>query len=67
MSGVQAVEEEPAFAAVMGERRSRWGGHPDYQSAGQALAMEAALKQAGFTEVGAIWQHFENRVLVAIR
>lgn len=63
----QAVEEEPAFAAVIADRRSRWGGHPDYHSAGQALAMEAALKQAGFSEVGTIWQHFENRVLVAIR
>jgi hypothetical protein len=29
--------------------------------------MEAALKQAGFTEVGTIWQRFENRVLVAVR
>ena len=63
----QAVEEEPAFAVLMAERRSRWGGHPDYRSAGQALAMEAALKDAGFTEVGTIWQHFENRVLVAVR
>ena len=63
----QAVDEEPAFAALMAERRSRWGGHPDYRSAGQALAMEAALKQARFTEVGTIWQHFDNRVLVAVR
>lgn len=63
----QAAEEEPAFAALMAERRSRWGGHPDYRSAGQALAMEAALKQAGFTEVGTVWQQFENRVLVAVR
>ena len=63
----QAVEAEPAFASLMAERRSRWGGHPDYHSAGQALAMEAALKRAGFSEVGTIWQHFENRVLVAIR
>jgi len=62
-----AVEEEPAFAALVAERRSRWGGHPDYRSAGQALAMEAALKHAGFTEVGTIWQHFDNRVLVAVR
>jgi trans-aconitate methyltransferase len=63
----QAVEVEPAFASLVSERRSRWGGHPDYHSAGQALAMEAALKEAGFSEVGTIWQHFENRVLVAIR
>ena len=63
----QAAKAEPAFASLMTERRSRWGGHPDYRSAGQALAMEAALKQAGFAEVGTIWQHFENRVLVAIR
>ena len=63
----QAVEEEPAFAALVAERRSRWGGHPHYHSAGQALAMEAALERAGFTEVGTIWQRFENRVLVAVR
>jgi len=29
--------------------------------------MQASLQQAGFTEVGTVWQHYENRVVVAIR
>ena len=62
-----AVESEPGFAALAEERRSRWGGHPDYHSPGQALAMQASLRQAGFSEVGTVWQHYENRVVVAIR
>src|SRR5215472_2515381 len=63
----QAVESEPGFAALAEERRSRWGGHPDYHSPGRALAMQASLRQAGFSEVGTVWQLYENRVVVAIR
>jgi len=63
----QAVESEPGLAALAAERRSRWGGHPDYHSPGQALAMQASLWQAGFIEVGTIWQHYENRIVAAIR
>ncbi len=28
---------------------------------------EAALRNAGFQEVGVIWQHLDNRVILAVR
>jgi trans-aconitate methyltransferase len=61
-----AVEADPALADLVAERRSRWGGHPDYHSPGEATFMSAALKRAGFSEVGTVWQWLDNRVLVAI-
>jgi len=61
-----SVEADPAFAELVAERRSRWGGHPDYHSPGEATFMGAALQRAGFSEVGTVWQWLDNRVLVAI-
>ena len=61
-----AIEADPALADLVAERRSRWGGHPDYHSPGEATFMSAALYRAGFGEVGSVWQWLDNRVLVAI-
>jgi SAM-dependent methyltransferase len=61
-----AVEADPTLAQFVEERRSRWGGHADHHSPGEATFMEAALLRAGFSEVGTVWQWLDNRVLVAI-
>ena len=61
-----SIEADPALAELVAERRSRWGGHPDYHSPGEATFMNAALQRAGFSEVGTVWQWLDNRVLVAI-
>jgi SAM-dependent methyltransferase len=61
-----SIEADPALAELVAERQSRWGGHPDYHSPGEATFMSAALQRAGFGEVGTVWQWLDNRVLVAI-
>lgn len=61
-----AIEADSSLADLVAERRSRWGGHPDYHSPGEATFMSAALQRAGFGEVGTVWQWLDNRVLVAI-
>jgi SAM-dependent methyltransferase len=61
-----SVEADPTLAQLVAERRSRWGGHSDHHSPGEATFMEAALLRVGFSEVGTVWQWLDNRVLVAI-
>ena len=61
-----SIEAESALAELVAERRSRWGGHADHHSPGEATFMSAALQRAGFGEVGTVWQWLDNRVLVAI-
>lgn len=63
----QAAEREPAFAPLLKERSSQWGGHPDYRSPGEAAFLRAALLRAGFAEAGIAWQWLDNRVMVAVR
>jgi len=61
-----AIEADPAFADLVTEHKSRWGGHADHHRPGEATFMSAALQRVGFVEVGAVWQWLDNRVLVAI-
>lgn len=73
----EALRAEPGVEALFAERERRfaWRG-VERERAGKAyvaarpttFAMHrAALLDAGFREVGAIWQYFGNRVLAAIR
>jgi SAM-dependent methyltransferase len=59
---------EPALRDAFAERDRLW---PDGTGTGQrsvGLAFhEAALLEAGFDEVGVVWQDLEERVLVALR
>jgi SAM-dependent methyltransferase len=63
----KAFAEEPALKELFAERDRRFawkaaGGHqPIFEF------HEAALRDAGFREVGVIWQNGENRVLMAVR
>jgi SAM-dependent methyltransferase len=61
-----AIEADPTLAHLVAERKSRWGGHADHHSPGEATFMSAALQRVGFIEVGTVWQWLDNRVLVAI-
>jgi hypothetical protein len=74
-----ALEAEPTLADLFAERRrrfawqtrepgKRFSSRPsDGTSAPIIDFHEAALLNAGFREVGVIWQHAENRVLMAVR
>ena len=62
-----ALSSEPALGTLFAEqeRREAEGVHSDF-----ALTYElhaAALGNAGFRSVGVLWQHLDNRVLLAVR
>jgi trans-aconitate methyltransferase len=62
-----AVEKDPEFAEELAERRRRY---PARHSPEAPLSPEVHtkyLKAAGFKEVAVIWQHLDNRVLMALR
>lgn len=62
-----AVEQDPGLAAEVAERALRHHDHPDHEHPADLAMHVEALHQAGFAEVGTIWQHLADRVLVAIR
>ena len=62
-----AVEAEPGFAEALLERKRRSHDHPHDNQAHSYDFHRAALLAAGFKEVGTIWQHLVNRVVIAIR
>lgn len=61
-----ALQREPALSELFAERRRRFpvahGSDKEYL----AHFHEAALRDAGFREVGTIWQNIDNRVLLAL-
>ncbi|MEM7534279.1 MAG: class I SAM-dependent methyltransferase [Chloroflexota bacterium] len=63
-----ALGQEPTMADLLAERDRRFSSRsPDEEAnAGQAL-QSGALQDAGFREVGIIWRHFDNCVLMAVR
>jgi SAM-dependent methyltransferase len=62
-----ALAVEPGAAALLAERAARFGVlHPD-EEAPIFDVHEAALRNAGFCEVGVIWQRLDNRVLLGVR
>jgi SAM-dependent methyltransferase len=63
----EALAQEPALAAAFAERERRFHWR-DHGEAWQTLDVhEAALRNAGFHEVGVCWQELDNRVLLAVR
>jgi len=62
-----ALQGEPGMQDLFAEREHRfaWRTHDEQEL---VLALhEAALQQAGFHEVGVIWQDMDNQVLMAVR
>ena len=63
-----ALGQEPALTDLLAERERRfaWRLPDNWVNAGRDLQM-GALHEAGFQEVGIIWQRFDNCVLMAVR
>ncbi|HEU5158630.1 MAG TPA: class I SAM-dependent methyltransferase [Streptosporangiaceae bacterium] len=64
----RALAADPALAGLAAERRRRWVPveHHDSESGGLGTHI-AALRDAGFGEVGTLWQRGETRLLCAVR
>jgi SAM-dependent methyltransferase len=63
----EALALEPAFVPLLTERTRRFAGKQRQKSPPGFDVHVAALHDAGFREVGTIWQVLSNRVLLAIR
>ncbi|HEY5986978.1 MAG TPA: class I SAM-dependent methyltransferase [Streptosporangiaceae bacterium] len=64
----QAATTEPVLAGPAAERARRRLSEDHHGSESVLLAEhERALRAAGFTEIGSLWQHGENRLLCAVR
>lgn len=62
----RAVAADPALADTVAAREGRAVHH--HGPEGTLLAVHvAALRAAGFAEVGTVWQHGSNRILAAVR
>ena len=62
-----AAVAEAGLADEVAERERRRHTHPHEDEAHSYEFHRSALFSAGFVEVGTLWQHLANRVLVAIR
>jgi SAM-dependent methyltransferase len=63
-----AVAADPVLADLNAERKHRWAMAANHGSEGGRLATHlGALSAAGFTEIGTLWQHGENRLLCAFK
>jgi hypothetical protein len=61
----QSVAADPALAEAAAQRER---GHVHHGSEGSRLATHTgALRAAGFTEVGTLWQRGSSRVLCGVR
>jgi trans-aconitate methyltransferase len=62
-----ALRTETALAELFAERERRFAWRQPEQHRPIYALHEAALRDAGFREVGVIWQRMDNRVLMAVR
>jgi len=64
----QAATADPVLAGPAAERERRRLSEDHHGSESVRLAEHVrSLGAAGFTEIGTIWQHGENRILAAVR
>lgn len=64
----QAATADPTLAGAAAERERRRLSEDHHGSESVRLAEHVgALAAAGFTEIGTVWQHGENRILAAVR
>jgi SAM-dependent methyltransferase len=63
----ESVTADPALAGPAGERgRRRYGADHHAGESRLLVAHIAALRAAGFTEIGTLWQRGDNRLLCAV-
>lgn len=63
----EALRREPGMGPLFAESERRFSSKAHHDSHTLAEVHQAALRDAGFREVGAIWQHLDNRVVMAVR
>jgi SAM-dependent methyltransferase len=63
----KALQAEPSLEGLFAERERRFSWKVSGWHAPIFDLHAAALRDGGFREVGVIWQHGENRVLMAVR
>lgn len=63
----KALQQEPGLEALFAERERRFIDRTHHDVLALADLHEAALRDAGFREVGTIWQHADNRIVLAVR
>jgi SAM-dependent methyltransferase len=62
-----AAAADPALAGLVAERAARWVDSEHHGSpAGRLSVQVAALRSAGFSEVGTLWQRGESRLLCGV-
>jgi trans-aconitate methyltransferase len=61
------LKREPGMADLFAERQRRFIDATHHESHAIVELHEAALRDAGFREVGVIWQHMGNRVVMGVR
>lgn len=62
-----AIAAEPGMGPLMAERERRFAKHRRDLPEPRLALHEAALEDAGFREVGVIWQRLDDRVVLALR
>ncbi|MEM7348563.1 MAG: class I SAM-dependent methyltransferase [Chloroflexota bacterium] len=62
-----ALADIPALEPLLAERERRFNLRPVDVAAPIADIHEAALRDAGFRQVGVIWQHLDNRIIMAVK
>jgi SAM-dependent methyltransferase len=62
-----AAEDDGELATAFAARAGRNAEHPDAVVSPPFVDHVAALRRAGFGDVGTVWQHGDDRVLVALR
>jgi len=62
-----ALAREPGMRALFAERERRFAWKTDEDVEPIPELHEAALRHAGFREVGVLWQNLDNRILMAVR
>jgi trans-aconitate methyltransferase len=63
----KALQAEASLKALFAEREKRFAWKAAERHAPIFDLHVAALRNGGFREIGVIWQHMENRVLMAVR
>lgn len=62
-----ALKREAGMEALFAERERRFINRTHSETETLAELHEAALRDAGFREVGVIWQNMDNRIVLAVR
>ena len=62
-----SVASEPAFASLLAERTAAFAGKERQESPPGFDFHVAAMRDAGFQEVGTIWQVLSDRVMLGVR